>query len=765
MSKIYFGKNIKTKSGNFSDVFKGDFKNNLTDVYSLPSNLVNISNIFNGCANLKKVGYELENTLQDISSAFRGCKNIEQDMNIPYSVVNGAYAFSGTNIKNAHFVSFGSDEQTEDLSYCFLGCDSLDTVTGVIPSTIKNLKGCFKDTVIRNTPVLHNNCYNLYDASEMFQNCMNMYTTGIQFPISSNNLYMKNTFFNCKKLNSYEYDINAYDVSNIFYGCDNLKKVGNINADIQINSFKNCKFSDINLSGSVFKNTLDTCSNLKNINITTRGYLDSISANHYSVALDNFINNCDNIYNLNIIPSDVNIPINNGNSYFFINQDFTKLDQNAVIRIWGNHHSIETERNIRNQLNSNDRCYYQSNYFVINDFMVNGGNGLTRYIGNNVNLYLPNYIRTDIHNPNTQTHLSYYNNCFSNTDIDTVITDHELTIGEYSFYNSNIKNFIAPNLVVTNKNSFFENAQNLTQVQIKQFENIANNCFKNCVSLKKIYNESYKPYTVTDVGQYGFYECRNIVDNSINKNFYNLREYALYNTRIQDLDIKTFVSTSALYSASGRNSVNMHVSYYSKDIGYYVNYLYLSGSPTIYSNGNTAFAYSGLNHVIFTQPNVYFINNCFKSTGLNTLKICNGCESIAREAFYNMNISYIDPVSLQYIMSATKKHSNSFLGSPVFNTSPTYYGNGYNVINLRDDYSDIRITTSSDNIIFIGTNYTVVKNNGYVLEGSSISVLGNFKTFNFLNPTTEMMQDPVFQAAYNVYQQYGRIDPPELNQI
>ena len=121
MSKVYFGSNIKANNNSLTgDTFKGNFKNNLTHVYTMPNGLTNISSLFYGCSNLKTVGYELEDGLIDISNVFYGCKNFSKDIQIPYSVENASNAFRGSNVKNAIFLENGNKANTLDLHIVFI---------------------------------------------------------------------------------------------------------------------------------------------------------------------------------------------------------------------------------------------------------------------------------------------------------------------------------------------------------------------------------------------------------------------------------------------------------------------------------------------------------------------------------------------------------------------------------------------------------------------------------------------------------------------
>ena len=400
MSKIYFGKNIKTQSGNFSNVFTSNFKTNLTDVYSLPMGLVNISQLFHNCINLKNVNYEFENTLVNIRNTFRNCYNFQQSINIPYSIVDGAYAFDSSGIKNANFINIGRKGLPLNLVSCFRNCKNLDTVGGTISNHVNCLESCFQNSSIVNTPELEDGCtpymnymfsncrnmkycnttipnyYNLQDnrTDYLFYNCYNLRT------IKNRNLYFYsfiNGFHNCSNLSTGTLYVSAMYLNNAFSnakidhlhinGCylNNTFSNAKIN-DFSVvgyyfnNTFHNCNFNNsktYNINGYHFNNTFYNCNNLTNIHmnfIDNRYFNDKYIINGENRSLSgDFMNQCNDIRFVNI----------SGYS-FDMNANVKCLHPNCWLSYFDNDIFVDNE--FRTQLNSNQTAFYTSKCLNIN---------------------------------------------------------------------------------------------------------------------------------------------------------------------------------------------------------------------------------------------------------------------------------------------------------------------------------------------------------------------------------------------------------------
>lgn len=572
MSEIYFSKNIKTNSGNLSNAFGGNFRNNLTTVYSLPQGLTNISDLFNGCGNLSDLRYELEETLIDINNAFTNCSNLSRDFNIPTSVNTAYRAFDGSNIKRANLVTPSEIQSSSltDLSYCFANCKNLINVSGFIPDTIINLTGAFMNSGIIVTPILNNTAVNLKSAFNIFRNCHDLSSVFMDFPKKSYSFSMGSAFENCSSLEEYLYDIEAYDVHNTFKGCDNLKNIGTVTAVYGSNTFENCYNLNIVPLYSVdnASNSFVGCNNLNEVNIK--------GAN-----INNIFSHYENLKSITIDSKQ--------NKILSLNQDlseFGRLNKNACLNIWASpdSFSVINDLAIRSVLSNNDKAYYQSNYFNKDDYTcssLSNFNILTDYkLKNTLNespIVLDNRIRLDVHDSETERDVFYNDSCFANgTNIKQIyscITGNNLNLGNNCFKNSKITDVDFSSYIPSN-NHVFDSCHDLVNVTFAQSENnIPNGLFNDCYNLNNVcnhtlpiidadYYNSKSPYVCYNIGTNSFANCSNLTDlrfSDIDGCWIN--DYGLYEVGISNLQLGTYterLGNNSIYSSKLRDTVNVY---------------------------------------------------------------------------------------------------------------------------------------------------------------------------------------------------------------
>jgi hypothetical protein len=182
------------------------------------------------------------------------------------------------------------------------------------------------------------------------------------------------------------------------------------------------------------------------------------------------------------------------------------------INYYGN--SINTLKNI-----------YSSTY----DYIFSN-NQLAEYVGNGVNLTLPNLDS-----------IGYYSikeNCFQNCNNlkSVLIPNNVLSIGDWVFYGcSNLASITIPNSITYIGNYAFYNCSKLTNITI--------------------------PNSITSIGNYSFYNCSKLINITIPNSITSIGDNAFYNctslTTINLPDSITSVGNYAFYDCNSLSSINI----------------------------------------------------------------------------------------------------------------------------------------------------------------------------------------------------------------
>ena len=172
--------------------------------------------------------------LTDISYAFLGCFSLTTVTNIPDSVTNMKNTFNGC----ASLITVPSiPGGVTNMESTFFGCSRLTTVPN-IPNGVTDMYETFKDcTSLTTAPTIPDSVTNMYNT---FTGCTSL-TTVPNIPNSVTN--MQNTFQNCKALTTAPtIPDSVTNMGNTFYGCTSLTTVPNIgNSVTSMNStFQGC---------------------------------------------------------------------------------------------------------------------------------------------------------------------------------------------------------------------------------------------------------------------------------------------------------------------------------------------------------------------------------------------------------------------------------------------------------------------------------------------------------------------------------------------
>lgn len=164
---------------------------NLTEIYNMNTNVVNMSGVYRECQRLYYAA-PIPSTVTDLSYAYYNCANISTIPSIPQITTNLAYAFSG--VKKM-------------------------SLAPTVPNSVINTVGCFSEcSSLLTMPVLSDASTSLENT---FRNCTNLVSIGA-IPSSVTNLC--NTFSGCSKIEEVPPIANSIsDMSYTFYGCTNIK--------------------------------------------------------------------------------------------------------------------------------------------------------------------------------------------------------------------------------------------------------------------------------------------------------------------------------------------------------------------------------------------------------------------------------------------------------------------------------------------------------------------------------------------------------------
>ena len=258
---------------NMSEMFK-DCKNlikveisTLDDSSSDTKNIIDMSSMFEQCENLEEVDLSKLNikNVNNMKLMFKNCKSLKK-IDFPSKIKNvnnmkGCFTFCNK-LENIDLSSF--DFNNVNLSEICKSCSNLKTIT--FPSSIQkvnNMKGSFTFCENLENIVLSSFEFNkLEDLSEIFQGCLNL--KKIKFPSKIKDVNnMKGSFSSCRNLENI--DLSSFDFSNVkdlsemFKGCTNLK-------EIKFPSVKEKPFSTNNLTKT--DSMLQECVELKSIDFS-----------------------------------------------------------------------------------------------------------------------------------------------------------------------------------------------------------------------------------------------------------------------------------------------------------------------------------------------------------------------------------------------------------------------------------------------------------------------------------------------------------------
>ncbi len=208
---------------------------NLTQVYNINNDVVNMSSTFSGC---KKLNYlsNLPSNLENMEGAFYQCTSLTTLPDIPASVKKAGNAFGGctglvnpptflgTNIDgNRIFKGCTNLTSTPDLSkfsrldYAFYECINLTTINGNFNPNITSLAQTFYfctnlTGVVPPIPAGVTNIMQSFTGSKI---------TSYSFSQNNSPVYMGYAFINCKDLVTADVN-NATDLDQTFSGCTSL---------------------------------------------------------------------------------------------------------------------------------------------------------------------------------------------------------------------------------------------------------------------------------------------------------------------------------------------------------------------------------------------------------------------------------------------------------------------------------------------------------------------------------------------------------------
>lgn len=247
---------------------------------------------------------------------------------------------------------------------------------------------------------------------------------------------------------------------------------------------------------------------------------------------------------------------------------------------------------------------------------------------------------------------------------------------------------------LSNTHSLYQNNSKITNLVIpNSVTDIGNYAFYNCSSLNSI----NIPNSVTSIGMSAFEGCSGLTSININKNIENIGLNAFNNCpNISYIIInsnailsKTYTSSSSLKDIFGNQVAN-----------------YIIGDD-VKSIGNYAFYnYTGLTSITIPNNVTKILNNAFEGcTGLTSITIPSGVTSIGNNAFYGCtNLSSVI-INSNEILSKSFSYSSSL--KDIFGNQVTNYVIGDEVNNLGKyafyGCSNLKSFTISNSVSTIGS--------------------------------------------------------------
>lgn len=184
---------------------------NSVDLCNVPWSGQKMVNAFYNCRNLTAI-YNMNTNVVNMSGTYRECQNLYYASPIPSTVTNLSYAYY--NCANLSVIPTIPSVAT-DISYAFSGVKKM-SLSPTVPDSVINCVGCFSEcTGLLTMPVLSNSCTTLENT---FRNCTNLSTVGA-IPNSVTSLC--NTFSGCSRINDLPtIPNNITNLSYAFYGCN-----------------------------------------------------------------------------------------------------------------------------------------------------------------------------------------------------------------------------------------------------------------------------------------------------------------------------------------------------------------------------------------------------------------------------------------------------------------------------------------------------------------------------------------------------------------
>ena len=553
MRKICFGLNISATNGKMTNLTDSNVvKEQLQKVYRLPNGLIDINGCFQNCLNFVSLEAEIPNSVKYMSSSFEGCEKFFKNISIPEECIDMTKSFKGSGVKGTITIP----KNVVDMPESFKGSkiEKINFLERVDNDNINNMKESFKD------------CSNLLTVEGFLPSSVDM--AGAAFSNSG----IKNINF----LKEQHY-INSAD--GMFEGCPQLNNVVNhLYVNKGDNIFRRCSNLQYvnNIKGNSFINSWNGCSNLKAIGVIS----GDLNFNNTFVGVDNYSNA---IY---LNPTSLNLQ----------DSDKSFLDI-TPLRIYGTGHGLGYELSFQNA--HNYKGDYISGYCDPDDFENITDNCFLNYQGNNNDLYIPRYFRSNILDDSTKYH-PVFNGTFKNKIFNNVYID-VTNIGDKTFENTHINSLKIGDLEMSNSSfcNTFINDLNIYGTSI----NIGNYAFLNSKILSgKI---GISEGRINSIGNNAFQDTQGSLE-FISNDIGMINDSAFYNYQgnINSNYSGNIIGNNAFYNATIQNGINLTRT---KNIGENAFYNSDIKQLNIPDNINLATnAFYGMN--LLTDLNIYDLN-------------------------------------------------------------------------------------------------------------------------------------------------------------